>query len=46
VLLVEQHLGFALRVANRYHVLESGRVTSHGDGGVTAEREVRAALAV
>ncbi|MEU8179303.1 urea ABC transporter ATP-binding subunit UrtE [Micromonospora sp. NPDC049044] len=46
VLLVEQHLGFALRVANHYHVLESGRVTSHGDGGVTAEREVRAALAV
>ncbi|MEU8329170.1 urea ABC transporter ATP-binding subunit UrtE [Micromonospora sp. NPDC048839] len=46
VLLVEQHLGFALRVANRYHVLESGRVTSHGDGGVTAEQEVRAALAV
>ncbi|MBM0205318.1 ATP-binding cassette domain-containing protein [Micromonospora sp. STR1s_5] len=46
VLLVEQHLGFALRVADRYHVLESGRVTSHGDGGVTAEREVRAALAV
>ncbi|MCT2279842.1 hypothetical protein M3G91_19705 [Micromonospora chalcea] len=46
VLLVEQHLGFAQRVANRYHVLESGRVASHGDGGVTAEREVRAALAV
>ncbi|WP_405432062.1 hypothetical protein [Micromonospora sp. NBC_00617] len=46
VLLVEQHLGFALRAANRYHVLESGRVTSDGDGGVTAEREVRAALAV
>ncbi|WP_406064475.1 urea ABC transporter ATP-binding subunit UrtE [Micromonospora sp. NBC_00860] len=46
VLLVEQHLGFALRVADRYHVLESGRVTSHGDGGVTAERDVRAALAV
>ncbi|NES37537.1 urea ABC transporter ATP-binding subunit UrtE [Micromonospora sp. PPF5-17] len=46
LLLVEQHLGFALRVANRYHVLESGRITSHGDGGATAEREVRAALAV
>lgn len=46
VLLVEQHLGFALRVADRYHVLESGRVTSSGDGGATAERTVREALAV
>ncbi|WP_433532776.1 urea ABC transporter ATP-binding subunit UrtE [Micromonospora sp. CA-263727] len=46
VLLVEQHLGFALRVADRYHVLESGRVTSAGDGGSTAEQRVRAALAV
>ncbi|MEU8026667.1 MULTISPECIES: urea ABC transporter ATP-binding subunit UrtE [Micromonospora] len=46
VLLVEQHLGFALRVAQRYYVLESGRVTSTGDGGATAEHAVRAALAV
>ncbi|PZG21188.1 urea ABC transporter ATP-binding subunit UrtE [Micromonospora craterilacus] len=46
VLLVEQHLGFALRVADRYHVLQSGRVTSAGDGGSTAERTVREALAV
>ncbi|MFF3855967.1 urea ABC transporter ATP-binding subunit UrtE [Micromonospora sp. NPDC002575] len=46
VLLVEQHLGFALRVAQRYYVLESGRVTSTGDGGADAERAVRAALAV
>ncbi|TDB88580.1 urea ABC transporter ATP-binding subunit UrtE [Micromonospora fluostatini] len=46
VLLVEQHLGFALRVAHHYHVLESGRVTSRGAGGVTAEAEVRRALAV
>ncbi|MFG1903629.1 urea ABC transporter ATP-binding subunit UrtE [Micromonospora carbonacea] len=46
VLLVEQHLGFALRVAQRYYVLESGRVTSTGDGGAAAERAVRAALAV
>jgi urea transport system ATP-binding protein len=46
VLLVEQHLGFALRVADRYHVLESGRVTSTGDGGAGAETAVRAALAV
>ncbi|NJP30962.1 ATP-binding cassette domain-containing protein [Micromonospora thermarum] len=46
VLLVEQHLGFALRVADHYHVLESGRVTSTGTGGVGAETAVRAALAV
>ncbi len=46
VLLVEQHLGFALRVADRYHVLESGRVTSAGDGGGDVERIVREALAV
>ncbi|MEV2239266.1 urea ABC transporter ATP-binding subunit UrtE [Micromonospora sp. NPDC049891] len=46
VLLVEQHLGFALRVADHYHVLESGRVTSSGNGGATAEHTVREALAV
>ncbi|MCW6010444.1 urea ABC transporter ATP-binding subunit UrtE, partial [Micromonospora sp. CPCC 205371] len=33
VLLVEQHVGFALRAASRYYVLESGRVTSTGAGG-------------
>ncbi|MDI1461335.1 urea ABC transporter ATP-binding subunit UrtE [Catellatospora sp. KI3] len=46
VLLVEQHLGFALRAAHRYHVLESGRVTSTGAGGSGAEPAVRAALSV
>jgi urea transport system ATP-binding protein len=46
VLLVEQHVGFALRAAQRYYVLESGRVTSSGSGGQGAERDVRQALAV
>jgi urea transport system ATP-binding protein len=46
VLLVEQHVGFALRAAQRYHVLEAGRVTSAGDGGTTAESAVRQALTV
>lgn len=46
VLLVEQHLGFALRVATRHYVLESGRVTATGDGGSGAEQAVRRALAV
>ncbi|MER5197594.1 urea ABC transporter ATP-binding subunit UrtE [Streptomyces sp. NPDC002755] len=46
VLLVEQHVGFAMRAAQRYYVLEAGRVTSCGDGGTGAERTVRAALSV
>ncbi|MEU3555613.1 urea ABC transporter ATP-binding subunit UrtE [Streptomyces fragilis] len=46
VLLVEQHVGFALRAAQRYHVLEAGRVTSSGAGGTAAERTVREALSV
>ena len=44
VLLVEQHVGFALRAAERYYVLEAGRVTSAGDGGAEAETTVRQAL--
>ncbi|MBE1594906.1 urea transport system ATP-binding protein [Streptomyces stelliscabiei] len=46
VLLVEQHVGFAMRAAQRYYVLEAGRVTSSGEGGTGAERTVRAALSV
>lgn len=46
LLLVEQHVGFALRVTDRYHVLESGRITSSGVGGEGAEGAVRAAMAV
>jgi urea transport system ATP-binding protein len=46
VLLVEQHVGFAMRAAQKYHVLEAGRVTSSGDGGRDAERSVREALSV
>ena len=46
VLLVEQHVGFALRATDTYYVLESGRVTSQGDGGAGALDEVRAAMAV
>jgi urea transport system ATP-binding protein len=46
VLLVEQHLGFALRAAAVYYVLESGRVTSSGAGGVEAASAVRQALTV
>ena len=46
VLLVEQHIGFALQSAQRYHVVEAGRVTSSGSGGAAAESEVRAAMAI
>ncbi|MFD6061005.1 urea ABC transporter ATP-binding subunit UrtE [Rhodococcus wratislaviensis] len=53
VLLVEQHIGFALESADSYYVLESGRVTSSGAGGAapdsnvrTAVSDVRAAMAI
>ncbi|RHW27048.1 ATP-binding cassette domain-containing protein [Nocardioides immobilis] len=46
VLLVEQHVGFALRATSSYCVLESGRITSRGDGGPAAIDAVRAAMAV
>jgi urea transport system ATP-binding protein len=46
VLLVEQHVGFALNAAGRYYVLASGRVTASGDGGTTASTDVRAAMAI
>ncbi|WP_299565831.1 urea ABC transporter ATP-binding subunit UrtE [uncultured Mycolicibacterium sp.] len=46
VLLVEQHIGFALQAAQRYYVLESGRVTATGAGGAASEAEVRSALTI
>jgi urea transport system ATP-binding protein len=46
VLLVEQHIGFALQAAQRYYVLQSGRVTSTGEGGAGAETAVRSAMAI
>jgi urea transport system ATP-binding protein len=46
VLLVEQHVGFALRMTDKYYVLESGRITSSGAGGADAEGAVRSAMAV
>lgn len=46
VLLVEQHVGFALRVSDKYYTLESGRIADSGDGGEAAIDTVREAMAV
>ncbi len=46
VLLVEQHVGFALTAASTYYVVESGRVTGTGDGGLASSDAVRAAMAI
>ncbi|MCD0442807.1 urea ABC transporter ATP-binding subunit UrtE [Glycomyces sp. A-F 0318] len=46
VLLVEQHLGFALQAASRYCVLRSGRIASAGDTGGAAEARVREAMSI
>lgn len=46
VLLVEQHIGFALESAEHYYVLEAGRITSEGSGGSASEADVRAAMAI
>jgi urea transport system ATP-binding protein len=46
VLLVEQHVGFALSAATTYYVVESGRVTGTGKGGAASTDAVRAAMAL
>jgi urea transport system ATP-binding protein len=46
VLLVEQHVGFALDAAGRYYVLAAGRVTAEGHGGADSVTDVRSAMAI
>lgn len=46
VLLVEQHIGFALESAQHYSVLAAGHVTSTGEGGTTSTDAVRRAMAI
>ena len=46
VLLVEQHVGFALRATQGYYVVESGRVSAHGSAGPDAMAQVRSVMAV
>ena len=46
VLLVEQHVGFALEASSQYYVLASGRVSASGTGGREAAAGVRSAMAI
>ncbi|MBW9108478.1 urea ABC transporter ATP-binding subunit UrtE [Microbacterium trichothecenolyticum] len=46
VLLVEQHVGFALRSTHTFYVLQSGRITITGEGGSAAIDTVRGAMAI
>ncbi|KSU56383.1 urea ABC transporter ATP-binding subunit UrtE [Microbacterium enclense] len=46
VLLVEQHVGFALRSTDRFYVVKSGRVAVSGEGGADAVGAVREAMAI
>jgi urea transport system ATP-binding protein len=46
VLLVEQHVGFALDAAGGYYVLAAGRVSDSGSGGADAVTDVRAAMSI
>jgi urea transport system ATP-binding protein len=46
VLLVEQHVGFAVEACDRYAVLQSGLVKDQGAGGAASLGDVRTALAL
>jgi urea transport system ATP-binding protein len=46
VLLVEQHIGFALNAADSYYVLAAGRVNSRGTGGAESAGKVREAMLI
>lgn len=46
ILLVEQHIGFALQAADSYYVLSAGRVSSFGAGGAGSAADVRRAMLI
>ncbi|MBF6128230.1 urea ABC transporter ATP-binding subunit UrtE [Nocardia brasiliensis] len=46
VLLVEQHIGFALQAAQHFYILQAGRVTATGAGGEAAVGTVHAAMVI
>jgi urea transport system ATP-binding protein len=46
ILLVEQHIGFALQAADSYYVLSAGKVSSSGAGGAGSAAIVRQAMLI
>lgn len=46
ILLVEQHIGFALQAADSYYVISAGRVSSSGAGGAGSAGDVRKAMLI
>ncbi|WP_402461752.1 ATP-binding cassette domain-containing protein [Isoptericola aurantiacus] len=46
VLLVEQHIGYAVEHAGQYAVMTSGRITHRAPGGATAVPDAREAMAL
>ncbi|WP_427116133.1 urea ABC transporter ATP-binding subunit UrtE [Pseudarthrobacter scleromae] len=46
ILLVEQHIGFALQAADCYYVLSAGWVSSSGAGGAGSAADVRKAMLI
>ncbi|WP_104063226.1 urea ABC transporter ATP-binding subunit UrtE [Arthrobacter sp. 4R501] len=46
ILLVEQHIGFALHAADSYYVLSAGKVSSSGAGGAGSAGNVRQAMLI
>jgi urea transport system ATP-binding protein len=46
ILLVEQHIGFALQAADSYYVLSAGSVSSSGAGGAGSAGDVRKAMLI
>ena len=46
ILLVEQHVGFAVNSAHTYGIVAAGRITQTGHGGAQSQATVREALAI
>lgn len=46
ILLVEQHVGFAVEQSHTYNILAAGQIVQSGDAGAQAHAEVREALTI
>lgn len=46
ILLVEQHVGFAVTSAHTYGIMAAGKITQTGPGGADSQTEVREALTI